>query len=191
MKTRLSLVVAMVAALTAGTLPRLLAGPARDACRLQIPPLLVRQLEARYPKNRLPSASDSRSMCVKDHVRRGTGNCLLVTSGDFDGNGQEDIAVLMPAVKKRVAPKLVAARRLGSDWKLEEVPAGPYGAVERLVLTSLPPHDYKETPAAPQSGETRRVLRLDHDGLGLQVCDSWMNGYFRVRGKWKGFALSD
>jgi hypothetical protein len=189
--SRPSLTTAMLTALTFCTAPSLTAAPALDACRAQVPRVLARRLEAKYPKNRLPRASDSKSSCVNDRVRKHASTCLLVTVGDFDGDGLRDFAVLLPARKERQPAKLIVALQAGGGWKLEEVPIGLHSVVGHLGLSSLPPRDYKETPPTIGPGQAQRVIRLDYDGLGLHACDSWMNGYFRMAGKWKAFALSD
>jgi hypothetical protein len=189
--SRPSFATAILTALTICTAPSLTAAPALDACRVQVPRVLARRLEAKYPKNRLPLASDSKSSCVNDRVRKHASICLLVTVGDFDGDGLRDFAVLLPARKERQPAKLIVALQARGDWKLEEVPIGLHTVVGHIGLSSLPPRDYKETPAAMGRGQAQRVIRLDHDGLALYACDSWMNGYFRIAGKWKAFALSD
>jgi hypothetical protein len=188
---RPSLAISILTALTICTAPSLTAAPALDGCGAELPRVLARRLEAKYPKNRLPLASDSKSSCVNDRAPRHGSMCLLVVAGDFDGDGLRDFAVLLPAKKERQPAKLVVALQARGDWKLEEVPIGLHTVVGHLGLSSLPPRDYKETPAAMGRGQAQRVIRLDHDGLALYACDSWMSGYFRMARKWKAFTLSD
>jgi hypothetical protein len=189
MKNRASWsVVALITSIGLSFAPAADAASGPDACAVLVPRGVVQRLQKKYPTHRIPLAADSHSSCVRNRVRAGAGGCPLVTSGDFDGDGYDDLAVLLPAKQGKYPPKLVVAMRLRKAWTIEEVPMGTDPQIRRLVLETLPPQLYQDSPAVTSNP---RSIRTDHDGLAMSACESWSNGYFRVDGKWKRLSLSE
>jgi hypothetical protein len=161
-----------------------------DACSVQLPSSLARTIEEHVPGWRLPRQEDSRSRCVADRQREHRSPCLLVARGDFDGDGQEDIAVLLPNRRSEGPPKLVVALARTKSWQLEELGVGTDHFVNHFVIETLPPGTYRETEAITREGQ-RPAVTSSSDGVMMSACDTWSNGYFRVNGKWLAIRLSD
>jgi hypothetical protein len=161
-----------------------------DDCGTQLPASLARAVAAEFPAYRLPRQSDSDSTCVEDHRRAHRNLCLLIARADFDGDGREDVAVLLPSRRAKTPPKLVVALARGKRWQLEELRIGNDPSVRHFVIGTIRPGTYTETDAIPHKGKAPAVTTTAY-GVMMAACDSWSNGYFRVQGKWTSIALSD
>jgi hypothetical protein len=163
----------------------------QDACREVLPPSLREALESANPVHRVPGESDSSSSCVPDRQRSGGNMCLLVAGGDFTGSGESTFAVLMPSRSGKDAPKLVVAVRTGGEWRLTTLSVGQSPRVSNLVLSTLAPGEYRETPAVLPDGVTGRIVKSRHAGFMVAGCDTWASGYFLLGKTWFTLALSD
>lgn len=164
----------------------------QDACEGLVPPALGALLSSQHLAHRLPLVADSgESLCRRDRIRAGRSECLLATTADFDGNGQDDYAVLMPPLKAGEAPLLVTAfGQNGGGWKLRQLKVG-MRRPEGLVLSVLKPGEYGETPAVLPDGVSGRKVSSRHSGLLFGLCDSWAEGYFYLGDGWYSIALTD
>jgi hypothetical protein len=91
-----------------------------DACRTSIPPSIERSLTQRFSAYRLPLVTDNLKDDVRLDLDHGGNGCLLVASGDFDGDGHNDFAVgLTP--KRGHVPLIAVALARGSGWAVSTV----------------------------------------------------------------------
>jgi len=94
---------------------------AQDTCLSKIPADLAAQLRREFPNHVLPRVSDNDQVYVRFEKSQGRNGCLGVARGDFDGNHQLDIAVLL-SVDGGNDVKLIAALRRGRTWALFDLP---------------------------------------------------------------------
>jgi hypothetical protein len=163
---------------------------AQETCGALLPNDLRASLQAANPAHRVPLESDSTSACVLDRRRSGGSLCLLAMAADFSGTGAASFAVVMPSRNGKDAPKLIVAIRTGAEWKLASLRMGQ-PVVSHLVVSTLPPGEYRETTAALPDGVTGRVVKSKHSGFMVSSCESWANGYFLLGDEWFSLALSD
>lgn len=166
-------------------------GQPTDACEIIIPARLRTILLSHNTRHRMPRVSDSKaSPCWNDRVRQGRTECLLAITTDFDGDGQRDYAVIMPARNAQERPLLVTAFGDKSGWKLEPLKIGtqpPNG----MILEILEPGEWRETPAVLPTGVIGRKVSSKNPGLMVGTCESWADGYFYLDGRWFSIALTD
>lgn len=164
---------------------------ASDACDKVVPSSLRALLARRFPEYRVSREVDTHGPCVEDRKRSNENMCLLATRGDFDGDGRQDFAVLMPSRTASAPPTLIVALRRRRTWKIEQLKVGTDRAVHHFVISTLHSGMYRETPAVRRADETQRVVRSRCNGVAMSACDTWTNGYFREDSKWEGIRLSD
>jgi hypothetical protein len=82
-------------------------------------------------------AKDGEPTQVEFSRKQGHGNCVLVTSGDFDGNGLKDVAVLM-SHKHTKKVILVSALRMHDGWSIFELPTWCDSISNCYVATGRP-----------------------------------------------------
>src|ERR1051326_3514340 len=92
------------------------AGAPADGCHAFIPETLQRQLEVQHPEHRIPLADDA--TCQMEHQPP----CLLATSGDFNGDGKPDYAVILPSRSGQAPPLFLAAFATDSEWRVQQFP---------------------------------------------------------------------
>lgn len=164
---------------------------ASDACDRVVPTSLRALLARRFPGYRVPREVDTHGPCVQDRERTSENRCVLATRGDFDGDGEQDVAVVMPSQTASAPPALVVALRRRHGWKIERLTVGTDATVHHFVISTLHPGVYRETAAVRGENEPERVVRSQHDGVAISACDVWSDGHFRVDSKWQSISLSD
>jgi hypothetical protein len=151
------------------------------SCESTLPPQLVAQLSKRYPQYRMPAVRDTEhSACVEEQRKR---PCLLITQGDFDGDGHTDFALLLPSRQPKIPPKFVTALKRANSWSIEELKIGSDPFIGHFMLQTLRPGTYRDMD--------NRVITSANDGVALSACESWSSAHFRIDGKWVGVAMSD
>ena len=68
--------------------PGAFAGQDRDPCLSRVPTALAKALLTKYPEFRLPLTKDGEPTQVEFSRKHGHSECVLVTTGDFDGTSQ-------------------------------------------------------------------------------------------------------
>jgi hypothetical protein len=110
-----------------------------DACHARIPAPVQELLINQFPAHRLPEATDTDPDVLREEfsLPNSASPCVLVASGDFNGDGQEDLAALLP---ERAGEKtlLVVAMQTRDGWLAESLFEHwlPRGAL--YVLPALP-----------------------------------------------------
>lgn len=89
-------------------------------CVEKISPNLVKLLESKFPELRIPRLIDLDQQSIRSDLDSGGYGCYAVTTGDFDGDGRQDVATLLVSATKEA--QLVVALRRGNDWKLRKLP---------------------------------------------------------------------
>lgn len=132
--------------------PNAFAGQIENSCLSKIPLSLGKVLVMKYSEFRLPHALDGEPSQVKFSRKQGLGDCVLVTTGDFDGNGLTDIAVLLPHrhTKKVI---LVSALRRRGGWSIYQLPTSCKSISNCYVATS-PPGTYEMTQSFDYTSES-------------------------------------
>lgn len=162
------------------------AGASADPCQALLPAALTRQLEAENTLHRIPRAGDATCPLLKrKHA------CLLATAGDFNGDGQQDYAVIMPFQKGAGPPRFLVAFGDGGGWKLHQITVVHLQTIDRFIISTLPPGPYRETAAVLPSGVTGRSLRTKTDGIMLESCGTTSTGLFYLGDGWFTLTLSD
>lgn len=96
------------------------AAAAKD-CSQNLPPSLVRLLADRFPKYREPSLTDLDQQSVAFDRQEGGDGCFATATGDFDGNGAKDVAVLLVPIEEG-KPLLTVALRRKNAWSIHQLP---------------------------------------------------------------------
>ena len=183
----------LTAALLALTAMGSAAAPrAEDPCLAKIPAGLRKQLVIKFPNDRLPTIRDSRKEDIAEDIKQGGDGCLLVAVGDFDGNKQEDVALILFSKQKRKL-RLVVGMKDGETWKTESL-ASWDGRDDNPYVHSLPPGKYKRTEAVEgpvtQPGEvasfSSKLTGIVHGTIESSGC-----AYFFSKGKWVHVWISD
>jgi hypothetical protein len=162
-----------------------------DRCRPLIERSLAKAQVVSYPDYRLPRSSDQPEYNVSYNRKHGGTGCLGVASGDFDGDGRGDVALLLPA-KARSEVLVVVALRRGSTWVLEALRKWE-GSAASYYVEALPPGRYESLfwgEATPESGEVE-ALQSSNDGVATGQLESTQLSYFRSDGAWTFAWTSD
>jgi hypothetical protein len=173
--------------LNASSAPRVV-----DPCTNAVPTSLARTLAKANPGYRLPSRSDEGhdipAPLLAAARRSGSGECMAVAAGDFDGDGHQDFALLLPRAEFSVASapvRLVVAMRRGNDWSLRQLPSS-CGSAEWCYVGVVEPGTYRRTASMPEPlapGEVR-ILALSHQGLSTGKLESTCTIFGLTRGAW-------
>jgi hypothetical protein len=91
-----------------------------DACRTQIPAAIAELLNQKFPQHRLPLVTDRDSDEIEFNVAKGRSSCILVATGDFNGDKKKDLAIgLTPTTGK--VPIVAVALSEANRWTLSTV----------------------------------------------------------------------
>ena len=131
-----------------------------DRCSGRIPAGLAEVLIQKNPGYRLPQESDNLAEDVEYNLsRKGTG-CLAVTTADFDGNGQLDYLVALPAEYSRDTV-IAGALGHGKTWLLEPLSMWP-NSQGRVFVETQASGRYERTGALEgPASEAGEVLALE------------------------------
>jgi len=137
-----------------------------DGCRLRFPRPLAAAIEKRFPDHRLPRVAD---VPRRDRLawigRQGGDECLLVATGDFDGDGSLDIAAVLPG-RRGDTPILVAALYTSGTWNLTQLPFWDHTAA-RAYVQLLPPGTYHMTLSADHPLEATERASFTSSRVGF------------------------
>jgi hypothetical protein len=96
-----------------------------DICDKKTPAPLKQVLTAKFPGFRLARVSDQDRDAMKASKKAGGDGCLTVTQGDFDGDGNQDVALLLTKTTgngKTDSVRLIAALRRAGAWSVYRLP---------------------------------------------------------------------
>ncbi|RIX39769.1 MAG: hypothetical protein D3M94_22380 [Rhodocyclales bacterium GT-UBC] len=169
-----------------------------DPCRGAVPPALAEALRQRFPGFRVPARSDeSRDIPpnVASSLRKaGANGCLSIASGDFDGDGLRDFAILLARETLSTDAKpvrLAVALRRGEGWSLDELPTW-CSSIGWCHVAAVGPGTYKRTTSmdAPLEPAERKVVTLKHQGIASGAPEATEVLYGREQGSWVYLWLS-
>jgi hypothetical protein len=132
-------------------------------CVDEVPPALLKQLARELPDWRLPRASDFSAADLK-YLERDKPGCFGLTRGDFDGDGRQDLALLLKSAKG-CRFVLVGALRRGRSWLLYNLTTFT-DAHDPWYLKTAKPGLYKQDESGPDL-EGLLELRIPHQGIRL------------------------
>jgi hypothetical protein len=169
-----------------------IAGQSQDSCRSKVPASLAKALHTKYPELRLPLAKDGEPMQVQLSKKHGHGECVLVATGDFDGNGLADVAVLL---KNRRTEKLmlVSALRESGGWSLFELPTW-CNSISNCYVAAAGPGKYEMTESfdyTKGSPNSRERIVSSNQVIVSGTPESTGIVHAFVRGQWLYVWVSD
>lgn len=164
-----------------------------DRCASFLPANLRREIEKRFSSYRLPQASDNSPEDQRYSVEHGGSGCLGVATGDLDGNGTPDVALLLAPRDEGKRTFLVVARRSKSKgWRVDRLYEfdAPRG---RLFVERLKAGRYKRSEVAEGPMESGEVVRFQskRDGLLAGKIESAEVAFFFVKGHWVHVSVAE
>lgn len=178
--------------------PQLVQAEAAGACAVKLPDSLRQRLAKDYPNYRVAEPSDYFKEDVDLHKQNSNGDpCLSVASGDVDGDGSRDFAVLITEKSGHIL--LVAARNVsGRKWIISELSDFGNERPIRSYVDPLPADSYEDMYAAdeapsdyvPEPGRVERYKAV-HPGFIAGTIEASGVGYFFNGKQWVHLWLSD
>ena len=164
---------------------------AADACDELISSSLKAALARTFTDFRTPLATDNQVKDIDWHLKEGKSGCLGIASGDFDGDGKNDLLLGLTALRAPGALVVVAlARRNGWQFKtLSRLPEERF----RLYVETGKPGIYRRSRALDgplQAGEME-VMSCPHSAAIFGTLESSGVANCYVHRKWKHVWISD
>jgi hypothetical protein len=149
-------------------------------------------MKVAFPRYRLPRLSDNLEEDRAYYRRQGHSGCLGVTSGDFNGDGSEDSAVLLRAIDGRSAV-LVAALRVGPEWQAQTLRRFEKRELLNLYVTTVAPGEYKraEYLDGPLEAGEVAAFRSERHGIATGTTEASSVLYFWTPERWIHVWASD
>lgn len=167
-------------------------------CEAKLPDSLRQSLHEKYPAYRVAEVSDYYKEDVDLHKKNFDRDpCLSVASGDVDGDGSVDFAVLITDKSRHTI--LVAARNVaGNTWVISELSDFGNEGPSRSYVDPLPADSYQDMYATdrgpsdyvPEPGRVKRYKAV-HPGFIAGTIESSGVGYFFTGKRWVHLWLSD
>lgn len=164
----------------------------KNACGTRIPEVLTGLPSHEHPGYRIaipiPPRDDETGA-----QRAVLGQCLSVASGNYDGNGTRDFALVMESVTKRDMI-LVVALRSQSEWKLVSLPTWCGRSPSRCYVETEERHGPSrraEEMDEPLLSNERESLVTKTDSVASGVLDSSRIIYALQKGKWRYVWVSE
>ena len=167
-------------------------------CESKLPEALRQSLHEKYPAYRVAEVSDYYKEDVDLHKKNSAGDpCLSVASGDVDGDGSLDFAMLITDKSRHTI--LVAARNVaGKTWVISELSDFGNEGPSRSYVDQLPPDSYEDMYATdkgpsdyvPEPGRVKRYKAV-HPGFIAGTIEASGVGYFFTGKRWVHLWLSD
>ncbi len=140
-------------------------------------------LQSRFPHERLPSSSDSPADAYPAG-KRATDTCLLVANADVDGDGRDDVMLVLPS-KSQDSYRLVAAVRRARGWRIDTLGSWRL-SYQYVYVGTVPPGLYKHTDDylyTPGEGDIER-FDAKHAGFEFGDIEAQADDYFFDGHRW-------
>lgn len=154
-----------------------------DPCVDKLPPDLRQLLLVRFPHERLPSSSDTPADAYpagQTHPDK----CLLVARADVDGDGRDDMMLVLPSKSQR-SYRLVAAVHRAEGWRIDAL--GSWRLLYHYMYVDVAsPGLYKHTNDYPYTPGEGGVERFDakHPGFEFGKIEAQADDYFFDGHRW-------
>jgi hypothetical protein len=171
---------------------------ASDPCTVAIPPDLANAVQSRFPSFSLPAAADNTAQATEYDRQTGGDGCLRVASGDYDGDGREDRAVLLTSNEEGGSGGHRILVVVGFDqpagWVLSVLRSVDYMTRASAYVTTVPAGEYRRTESLPvpptEPGEVE-LLRSDVAAVATGTLESSQVVYVWKGGCWEHVWVSD
>jgi hypothetical protein len=90
-------------------------------CVEKLSPDLVKLIKIKFPKFRIPQLAELDQQSINFDLQQGGDGCFVVAEGDFNGDQNQDVAILLTSINKKEAHLIVALQRKNS-WELNQLP---------------------------------------------------------------------
>jgi hypothetical protein len=162
-----------------------------DVCEQKVPASLTRALNTKFPGFRLPRLGDQDRYGTDFNKHAGGDGCITVAMGDFDGDGQKDIAVLLTSRKSKAARLVVGLRRAAS-WTIDRLPTW-CGTTDRCYVETAKPALFKRAGEldSPLSSGEREQIKSQTENVLSGTVESTGIVYVYSKGTWQYVRVSD
>ncbi len=168
-----------------------LLGGSTDVCEQKVPAPLKRALTAKFPGLRPAWSTDQAEDATQFNKRAGGDGCITVAVGDFDGDGQKDVALLLTNPESD-AIRLVVALHRAASWAIYRLPTW-CEAVSACYVETVKPGLFKRSEAldTPLSPDERDQIESLTENVISGTVESTGIVYVYSKGKWHYVWVSD
>jgi hypothetical protein len=169
-----------------------LLGDSADFCEQKLPESLKRLLISGFPGFRPTRLTDQARDATEVNRRSGGDGCMMVAEGDFDGDGQKDVALLLTNPRSN-AVRLVVALRRAASWVIYSLPTW-CGRVSTCYVQTAKPGLFRrsEALAAPLSSpDERDQIESRTESVVSGTVEATGIVYVYSKGKWLYVWVSD
>ena len=160
-----------------------------DRCMSQVPARLARDIDVKFPGCALPRMDDNLAADIAISRRHGGNGCLGAACADFDGDGADDIALLLTCAKDEEVLVVVALSDDGM-WRVEKLRTWK-SERSRIYVAVVPPGKYARSESfdgpPSEAGEMQFVEsklpgivtgRTEASGIHYFLrADGWKHGW--------------
>jgi hypothetical protein len=178
--------------LIASALARVTWGAPQDLCKQKIPAALNDVLRVQFPRFRPARLTDQSGDDTRLNKRSGGDGCVSVGIGDFDGDGQKDIALLMTNGQPN-SIRLVVALTRGRSWTISRLPTW-CATISRCYVRTVKPGLYKRSlaDASPiSSPDERDQIESKTENVMSGTTEATGVVYVYIQGRWRYVWVSD
>ena len=162
------------------------AGAGGDLCVARLPAEVTREIGVSFPAYALPRVAHNLTEDIANNRQHGGDGCLGAAYGDFDGDGTQDVALLLASPKDDHVLVVVALWRDGK-WQLEQLRTWK-SERNRIYVAVAPPGKYKRSESFDYPlSEAGEVESLESTLPGIVTGRTEASGiyYFLKTGSWK------
>jgi hypothetical protein len=161
-----------------------------DVCEQKVPASLKSALNAKFPGFR-PAYSTDQTIDVEVN-KPGGDRCMAVASGDFDGDGKKDIAILLTNPQAG-AVRLVVALRRNTSWAISQLPTW-CTTVNTCYVQTVKAGSFKRSESLdspPTLPDERDQIESKTDNVMSGTLEATGIVYVYSKGKWRYVWISD
>ncbi len=162
-----------------------------EPCSAAMPVSLRSALEVRFPSFRVPVVNDNLPFDIEYDKENGGDGCLGVAEGDYNGDGQQDRALLLTAVTSQEDSRQVVLTVVGfggqNGWQLEVLRDWGRTSRDGLYVSTVPPGEYKQTEALSEPPDAPGgvvEIRSRNEAVATGVTESSRVVYVWIDGRW-------
>lgn len=168
-----------------------LLGDSADLCEQKVPESLKRLLTSGFPGFRPARLTDQARDAAEVNGPSGRDGCMTVAEGDFDGDGQKDVALLLTHPRSN-AVRLVVALHRAASWAIYSLPTW-CGRVSTCYVQTAKPGLFRrsEALASPLSPDEREQIESRTESVVSGTVESTGIVYVYSKGQWHYVWVSD